>query len=83
MVCSNKNYCQQSFYDNVEVKQVDVSSTTGTFGILPNHVPAISVLKPGPILVYEGEKIKKFFGMSTPSFHGGIMSFPHLFLAFS
>ena len=55
---------KQSFYDNVEVKQVDVSSTTGTFGILPNHVPTISVLKPGPVSVYEGDKITKFFGRS-------------------
>lgn len=63
MVRSIKNFCRQSFYNNVEVKQVDVSSTTGTFGILPNHVPAISVLKPGLISVYEGDKINKFFGM--------------------
>lgn len=45
------------------MKQVDVTSTTGTFGILPNHVPAISVLKPGLISVYEDDKIQKFFGM--------------------
>lgn len=53
----------QNFYNNVEVKQVDVSSTTGTFGILPNHVPAISVLKPGLVVVYEqDDKQNKFFG---------------------
>ena len=56
----------QSFYNNVEVRQVDVSSTTGTFGILPNHVPAISVLKPGLVVVYEqDDKQNKFFGNSA------------------
>ncbi len=44
------------------MKQVDVTSTTGSFGILPNHVPAISVLKPGLVSVYEEDKIIKFFG---------------------
>lgn len=53
----------QAFYDGVNVKQVDVSSTTGSFGILPNHVPAISVLKPGLVSIYEENKITKYFGM--------------------
>ena len=53
----------QVFYNNVDVKQVDVSSTTGTFGILPNHVPAISVLKPGLVVVHDqDDKQNKFFG---------------------
>ncbi len=52
------------YYDNVDVKQVDVSSMTGTFGILPGHVPIIAVLKPGLLSVYESDKDKvtKFFG---------------------
>ena len=42
---------------------MDVNSTTGTFGILPNHVPTISVLKPGLVVVYEqDDKQNKFFG---------------------
>lgn len=53
----------QSFYDNVSVKQVDVTSTTGSFGILPSHVPAVSVLKPGLVTVYEDDKTVKYFGM--------------------
>lgn len=53
------------FYNNVDVKQVDVSSTTGTFGILPNHVPAISVLKPGLVVVHDqDDKQNKFFASS-------------------
>ena len=54
-------YPAQTFYDNVSVKQVDVNSTTGAFGILPNHVPSIALLKPGLVTVYEGDKTQKFF----------------------
>ena len=37
-------------------------SFSGNFGILPNHVPALSVLSPGVVTVYEEEeKAKKFF----------------------
>jgi F-type H+-transporting ATPase subunit delta len=35
------------------VKQVDVPSTTGDFGILPEHVPLLAVLRPGIVKVYE------------------------------
>ena len=53
----------QAFYNNVGVKQVDVSSTTGSFGILPDHVPIVAVLKPGILNVYENESTtSKFFG---------------------
>lgn len=53
----------QSFYNNVDVKQVDVTSTTGSFGILPSHVPAVSVLKPGLVTVYEDDsKTVRYFG---------------------
>lgn len=53
----------KAFYHNVNVRQVDVSSTNGSFGILPSHVPAIAVLKPGLVNVYENESTTaKFFG---------------------
>merc|ERR1711910_36967 len=49
-------------YDSASVKQVDVPSLSGSFGILPNHVPALAVLKPGVVTVYEDEgDVKKFF----------------------
>ena len=51
----------KALYSDVLVKQVDVPSTTGSFGILPNHVPSIAVLKPGVVNVYESDKITKFF----------------------
>ncbi|XP_064387115.1 ATP synthase subunit delta, mitochondrial-like [Halichondria panicea] len=55
----------ESFYDNVNVKQVDVSATTGSFGILPDHVPAVSVLKPGLVTIYEDDnKTVKYFASS-------------------
>ena len=44
------------------MKQVDVPSGTGTFGILPNHVPTLAVLRPGVVTVFEDEVTRKFFG---------------------
>ena len=49
-------------YNNVGVKQVDVPSFSGSFGILPAHVPTLAVLKPGVVTVYEADgNTKKFF----------------------
>merc|ERR1711878_205915 len=49
-------------YDAASVKQVDVPSFSGNFGILPNHVPALAVLSPGVVTVYEDDGgAKKFF----------------------
>jgi F-type H+-transporting ATPase subunit delta len=39
------------FYNNANVKQIDVPSFSGSFGILPQHVPLLAVLKPGVITV--------------------------------
>ncbi|KAJ8674584.1 hypothetical protein QAD02_005846 [Eretmocerus hayati] len=52
----------QVFYDQAAVKQVDVPSFSGSFGILPKHVPTLAVLKPGVVTVYEqGGETKKIF----------------------
>jgi len=66
-----RNYAEMSFtfaapaelfYHNADVKQVDVPSFSGSFGILPNHVPVLAVLKPGVVTVYEKDgNTKKFF----------------------
>merc|ERR1712154_665216 len=49
-------------YDGAAVKQVDVPSFSGSFGILPNHVPALAVLSPGVVTVYEDDgEANKFF----------------------
>jgi F-type H+-transporting ATPase subunit delta len=37
------------------VKQIDVPSFSGSFGILPNHVPSLAVLRPGVVTVFENE----------------------------
>jgi len=44
------------------VKQVDVPTLSGSFGILAGHVPTLGVLKPGIVTVTEAEgAVKKFF----------------------
>nr|SVE85891.1 EOG090X0JDB [Daphnia pulicaria] len=49
-------------YNNISVKQVDVPSFSGSFGILPAHVPTLAVLKPGVVTVFESDgSTKKFF----------------------
>ena len=47
------------FYDNASVRQVDVPSFSGAFGILPKHVPTLAVLKPGVVTVYENDGTQK------------------------
>lgn len=50
------------FYDAESVKQVDVPSFSGAFGILPKHVPTLAVLAPGVVTVYENDgKTNKVF----------------------
>ena len=47
--------------------QVDVPSFSGSFGILPNHVPALAVLSPGVVTVYEDDGAAKKFFVSSGS----------------
>jgi F-type H+-transporting ATPase subunit delta len=54
-------------YNKVNVKQIDVPSFSGSFGILPNHVPLIAVLKPGVITVHEQDGQNKRFFVSSGS----------------
>ncbi|KAG8188388.1 hypothetical protein JTE90_019291 [Oedothorax gibbosus] len=49
------------FYNQANVKQVDIPSYSGSFGILPNHVPTLAVLKPGIVTVFEESEAKKYF----------------------
>lgn len=52
----------QVFYEKASVKQVDVPSFTGSFGILPNHVATLAILKPGVVNVFENDgNVKKIF----------------------
>lgn len=47
------------FYSGANVRQVDVPSFSGAFGILPKHVPTLAVLKPGVVTVYENDGTTK------------------------
>jgi F-type H+-transporting ATPase subunit delta len=47
------------FYDNANIRQVDVPSFSGSFGILPKHVPTLAVLKPGIVTIYENDGTQK------------------------
>ncbi|XP_055955564.1 ATP synthase subunit delta, mitochondrial-like [Patella vulgata] len=68
---SKRSYADMSFtfsspgnayYQNANVKQVDVPSLSGSFGILPEHVPSLAVLKPGVVTVFEEDgSVKKYF----------------------
>lgn len=50
------------FYNAVKtVKQVDVPSLSGSFGILAQHVPTLAVLKPGVVTVHEQDGKVFFF----------------------
>lgn len=50
------------FYNNQGCQQVDVPSFSGNFGILPNHVPLLAVLRPGIVTVFEENgKTEDFF----------------------
>ncbi|KOB76280.1 H+ transporting ATP synthase delta subunit [Operophtera brumata] len=50
------------FYNKVDVKQIDVPSFSGAFGILPKHVPTLAVLRPGIVTVTENDgKLNKIF----------------------
>ncbi|XP_054836680.1 ATP synthase subunit delta, mitochondrial [Eublepharis macularius] len=50
------------FYNAANVKQVDVPTLSGSFGILAAHVPTLQVLKPGVVTVFtdDGSATKYF-----------------------
>ena len=60
---------QEKFHNAVDrlFFQVDVPSFSGSFGILPNHVPALAVLSPGVVTVYEDDGAAKKFFVSSGS----------------
>lgn len=60
-----------AIHNNAPVKQVDIPSTTGHFGILPNHVPTIAILVPGVISIHTdaGDIQKYFVSSGTATIH--------------
>uniref|UniRef100_A0A8C3J518 ATP synthase F(1) complex subunit delta, mitochondrial n=1 Tax=Calidris pygmaea TaxID=425635 RepID=A0A8C3J518_9CHAR len=61
----------QVFYNGANVKQVDVPTLTGSFGILASHVPTLQVLKPGVVTVYaeDGTATKYFVSSGSVTVH--------------
>uniref|UniRef100_UPI00398ED9CF ATP synthase subunit delta, mitochondrial n=1 Tax=Pristiophorus japonicus TaxID=55135 RepID=UPI00398ED9CF len=55
------------FYNEANVKQVDVPTLTGNFGILPAHVPTLQVLKPGVVTVFDEEGAQTKYFVSSGS----------------
>ncbi|CAM2109209.1 unnamed protein product [Caretta caretta] len=52
----------QVLYNGATVKQVDVPTLSGNFGILAAHVPTLQVLKPGVVTVFaEDGTVTKYF----------------------
>ena len=63
---------EQVFFTNETVDQVNLPSTSGDMGLLADHVPMISQLRPGVVDVIVGGKTsKRIFGVfsSCFSFH--------------
>src|SRR5262245_35730730 len=44
-----------------EVQQVDVPGAEGDFGVLAQHAPFVSTLRPGVLTVYESGGPKRYF----------------------
>merc|ERR1739840_69234 len=55
------------FYNASAIRQADVPSLSGSFGILPEHVPTLAVLKPGVLTVIEGDGATKKYFVSSGS----------------
>ncbi|XP_059178546.1 ATP synthase subunit delta, mitochondrial-like [Physella acuta] len=55
------------YYKDAKVKQIDVPTFSGNFGILPSHVPTLAVLKPGVVNVFEEDGSQKKFFVSSGS----------------
>ncbi len=43
------------------VSQVDAPGTEGEFGVLPQHAPFMTTLKPGVVRIYEGGQVTPVF----------------------
>jgi F-type H+-transporting ATPase subunit epsilon len=44
-----------------DVKQVDAPGVEGEFGVLPNHAPFMTVLKPGVVRIHEANGVTPVF----------------------
>ncbi|KAF5396249.1 Mitochondrial ATP synthase subunit delta [Paragonimus heterotremus] len=55
----------QVFYNKKVVRQVDVPTLTGRFGVLAEHVPTIGCLAPGLVSVTENDGSSKSYFVSS------------------
>ncbi|CAG5864782.1 ATP synthase F(1) complex subunit delta, mitochondrial [Menidia menidia] len=62
----------QVFFKEASVKQVDVPTLTGAFGILPAHVPTLQVLRPGVVTIFndDGSSAKYFVSSGSVTVNG-------------
>lgn len=44
-----------------EVDQVVVPGVEGEFGVLPNHAPVISIIRPGALRIFDGASERRIF----------------------
>ena len=51
----------RSFFSNDKVKEIVVPAVEGEMGILKDHIPIISFLKPGIIFLSTNEGLQKFY----------------------
>tara|TARA_B100000886_G_C20336300_1_gene454646 strand:- start:220 stop:612 length:393 start_codon:yes stop_codon:yes gene_type:complete len=51
----------RSFFSNDKVKEIVVPAVEGDMGILKDHIPIISFLKPGIIFLTTSESLEKFY----------------------
>ena len=51
----------RSFFSNDKVKEIVVPAVEGDMGILKDHIPIISFLKPGIIFLKTNEGLEKFY----------------------
>lgn len=66
------------------MKQVDVPTLTGSFGILASHVPTLQVLRPGVVTVHaEDGTATKYFGERGRRSWGGKACVGMVFLVLS
>ncbi|XP_036410567.1 ATP synthase subunit delta, mitochondrial-like [Megalops cyprinoides] len=57
----------QVFFKEASVKQIDVPTLTGAFGILPAHVPTLQVLRPGVVTVFSDDGSSEKYFVSSGS----------------
>jgi len=56
---------QEVFFNKAKVRQIDVPTLAGDFGILAEHVPTIAALRPGVVAVFNQDGTSKKYFVSS------------------